>query len=557
MRTKTVKRATILALSGALALSACAKSDRGDGGSGNAKTRDVLVFAAASDPATLDPAFASDGDTFRVAKQIYEGLVDFKPGTTEITPRLAESWDTSPDGKAWTFHLKSGVKFTDGTAFDGKAVCANFDRWYNWKGQLLQTPSVSYYWQTVFGGFATKDNKDAPQTSLYASCEATNDTTAVIHLTEPSSAFLPALSLPAFGMQSPDALAKFEADKITGDGDNPSFTGTYWDQHPTGTGPYKFSKWEHGNQVELVRNDGYWGSKAKTPRVVFVTKANNNDRKQALEGGDIDMYDTVDPNDIESLKQGGFQLANRPPLSIGYIGFNTAKAPLNNPKIRQAVAYAINRKALVEAKYPQGTEVAKEFLPKVMAGFTDGVTDYTYDVNKAKQLIAESGVKNPTIEFAYPTDVSRPYMPNAQDNWSLIKADLEAAGFTIKQRSDVWSPDYLNKYQNGAYQLYLAGWNADYADSDNFLGVFFRDKSPMFGNYDNPQLRTTLAQARAETDPAKRASLYEDANKMVMTDLPMLPYVLVGSQLAMSKGVHGFVADPVANQEDLSVVTVS
>ncbi|HEX5495625.1 MAG TPA: ABC transporter substrate-binding protein [Mycobacteriales bacterium] len=554
MRTKTVRRATILALSGALALSACAKSSR-DTGNSSAKTRDVIVFAASADPTTLDPAFASDGETFRVTKQIYEGLIDLKPGTTKVVPRLATSWDTSADGKAWTFHLRTGVTFTDGTPFNAAAVCANFDRWYNWKGLLLQNQSLSYYWQTVFGGFATTDNSAAPATSLYKSCQATDDSTAVINLTSPSSAFLPALSVPAFGMQSPTALAKYGADKVTGTGDAPKFAGTYWDTHPTGTGPYKFSKWQHGTEVDLVRNDSYWGAKAKTKRLVFVTKPDNNDRKQSLQGGTIDGYDNVDPGDIDALKSAGFQVDNRAPFSLGYIGFNMTKPPMNNLKIRQAFAYAVNRQALVTAKYPPGAQVAKEFLPKALSGYTDNVPTYSYDPNKAKQLIAASGVKNPTIEFAYPTDVSRPYMPVPQDNWSLIKADLENAGFTVKKVSAPWSPDYLRAYQAGNYQAYLIGWNADYADTDDFLGVFFRDKSPQFG-WDDSTVRGLLAKARAESDPNQRASLYEQANKEIMTQLPGLPYVLVGSSIALAKNMHGFVANPVTGSESFATVTV-
>lgn len=556
MRIRTVKRATVLALSCVLALSACAKSDRGSSSGNGGNTKDVFIFANSADPTTLDPAFGTDGETFRVAQQIFEGLVTFKPGTIEVVPGLAESWTTSADGKAWTFHLRKGVKFTDGTPFNGAAVCANFDRWYHWKGALLQNQSLSYYWQTVFGGFATRDNPEAPPKSLYQSCEATDDSTAVVHLTEASSAFLPALTLPAFGMQSPTALQQYGADQVTGTGDAPKFTGTYWNEHPTGTGPYKFSKWEHGNQVELIRNDDYWGEKAKTRRLVFVIKPDNNDRKQALEAGDIDGYDTVDPADVDALKSEGFQVFNRDPLSLGYIGFNMAKPPMNNLKIRQAFAYAVNREALVKAKYPASAEVAKEFLPKVMPGYADDVTDYQYDPDKAKQLIAESGIKNPTIELAYPTDVSRPYMPNPQDNWSLIKADLEKVGFTVKQASDQWSPDYLRKYQAGGYGAYLIGWNADYADPDDFLGIFFRDKSPQF-NWDDPTTRDLLAKARAETDPDKRADLYRQANKRIMDNLPGLPYVLVGSSVAVGKNVHGFTANPVGSSEHFATVTVS
>lgn len=553
MRIRTIHRVTALAAVGVLALAACAKSDRDSGGGDGNSADDVFVFGNSADPATLDPVFASDGETFRVAEQIYEGLVGMKPGTTEIVPDLATDYQPSADGLSWTFNLRDGVKFQDGTPFNSEAVCFNFDRWYNLKGELLQSPSVTYYWQAVFGGFATRDNPASPEDSLYASCEATEDLTAVIHLTAPSSAFLQALVLPPFMMQSPAALAQFEADKVSGEGDAPVFEGSYWDEHPTGTGPYKFSSWDRGNQVELVRNDDYWGDKAKIGRVVFRVIAEAQDRKQALTAGSIDAYDDVDPGDIQALKDEGYNVFQRDPFSLGYIGFNMAKPPMDKLEIRQAFAYAVDREALVQAKYPDGAEVANEFMPDLLPGANEDVIKYEYNPDKARDLIEQSGVENPTIDLAYPTDVSRPYMPNPQDNWSLIKADLEAVGFTVNEVKDTWSPDYLDKYQSGDYMAYLIGWKADYADTDNFLGVFFRDLNSAF-NWDNPEVRQLLTDARAETDPDKRADMYMQANEMIMEDLPGLPYVLVGNAGAVNPDIKGFTPNPVT-AEDYSVLT--
>src|SRR5215207_7398042 len=210
---KTARRSIVLASVASLALAAagCASSDRDDdsgGGGAGASSKDTLVFGAAGEPKLFDPAFASDGETFRVLKQIFEGLVKTKQGSAEIEPALATKWDSSADGKTWTFTLREGVKFTDGTDFNAEAVFFNFNRWYNFSG-ALQSPDVSAYWQDTFGGFAKNESPDLPE-SLFKSCTASNPTTVAIELSSATGRIPAALALPSFAMQSPAALQKYE-----------------------------------------------------------------------------------------------------------------------------------------------------------------------------------------------------------------------------------------------------------------------------------------------------------------------------------------------------------
>jgi peptide/nickel transport system substrate-binding protein len=512
----------------------------GGGGGGGAKQGGTLVFAASSDPVSLDPAFISDGESIRLTNQIYEGLVKTKPGSTEIEPSLAKSWTSSSDAKSWTFQLQQGVKFHDGTPFNAAAVCANFDRWYNFKG-LLQSDSVSYYWVSVFGGFS-----DHKEPSLYRSCEAKGDSTAVINLTAPSASFLAALSLSAFAIQSPTALKKYDADKVSGTEDAPKFQGSYGLEHPTGTGALKFESFAANDKVVLVRNPDYWGPKSILDKVIVRTIPDLAARRQALEAGEIQGYDNADPNDVEQLKD-KYQVMQRPAFNVAYVGFNQKKKPLDNPKIRQAVAYALNREALIKAKYPPGSEVAKEFMPPQVQGYNPDVTQYAYDPNKAKQLIAESGVKNPTIEFWYPTSVSRPYMPDPGANFQAFKSDLEKVGFKIVSKSAPWRPDYLNATQAGKAPMYLLGWTGDFGDADNFIGVFFQKFKPEWG-FQNKEIFSQLDAAERETDPAKRVEMYKQANKTIMDFLPGVPYAHTGPFLVFTKNVKGYVPSPVTTE---------
>ncbi len=400
-------RALALTMSGALAatLAACGGGTAEQGGEGGEDAGATFVFAGSADPVILDGAYVSDGESLRVIRQIFDTLVTTEPGGTEIVPSLAESWESSADGLEWTLQLRDGVKFHDGTDFNAEAVCANFDRWYNFKG-VQQSPSVAYYWTTVFGGFA--ENEDpALGESLYKSCQP-GDGSVTVSLTRPSSTFISALSLPAFSIASPQALQEFGADDVSGSGEDPQYGGTFGTEHPIGTGAFKFASWERGNQVVLERNDDYWGEKAKVQTLIIKPIADGPARAQALKSGDIDGYDLVDPADVEDLEGQGFQILRRPAFNVGYVGFNQKQKPLDNPKIRQAIAHAIDRENVLKTNYPEGAVVAKEFMPTEVFGYAEDVATYEYDPDKAKQLVQESGVKDPTLEFWYPTDVSRP-----------------------------------------------------------------------------------------------------------------------------------------------------
>jgi peptide/nickel transport system substrate-binding protein len=540
-----------LGMAGALALSLAACG--GDSGSDDSGGGDTLVFGSSADPVILDGAYVSDGESLRAIRQIFEGLVDTAPGSTDIVPKLAESYDASDDGKVWTFKLREGVKFQDGTDFNADAVCANFERWYNFTG-LQQADTVSYYYLTVFGGFKNNES-DSLGESLYSSCKAVDDATAEVTLTRASSTFLSALSLPSFAMASPEALEKYGANDVGGTADSPTFTGTFGTENPIGTGPYKLDEWIKGDKLVLVRNDDYWGEKAQIETVILKPIADGPARRQALEAGDIDGYDLVDPSDIDALKEAGYQLLNRPAFNVAYVGFNQAVKPLEDVRVRQALAHAINRENVITTKYPEGSAVATQFQPPEVFGYADDVTKYEYDPEKAKSLLAAAGQSNLTLEFWYPSGVSRPYMPDPAANFQLMKADLEAVGITVVPKTAPWNPDYLDAVDGGSAAIYLLGWTGDFGDPDNFIGTFFQAPLKQWG-FDNPELFAALDAAEAEPDQAKRESQYQDINRQIMEFLPGLPYAHTEPTLAFEDNVEGFVPSPVTN-EDFSTVSFS
>jgi peptide/nickel transport system substrate-binding protein len=518
----------------------------------------TLVFGASADPKTLDPPLASDGESLRVSEQLYEGLITLEPGGTEPVGKLATSWEASGDGLEWTFELQEGVTFHDGEPFNAEAVCFNFDRWYNFTGPL-QLPAASYYWQVIFGGFAETDpDSGAPEESLYAGCEAVDDATVTLSLTRPSSAFIAGLALPTFSFSSPAALTEYEADAVSLDGEgNPVYEGSYAYEHPTGTGPFRFVEWTRNDRLVIERNPDYWGEPAILDQVIFRPIADNAARLQALQSGEIDGYDLVDPQDVPTIEEDpDLVILDRPAFNIGFLGINQAFPPMEDLAVRQALIHGINRQAVIDNLYTGRGELAKELMPPSVFGYADDVPTYDFDPERAQQILTDAGYDLPVeIEFWYPTDVTRPYLPDPQRTFESFTSDLEQSGFSVTPRSAPWTPDYLDATLGGQAQLYFMGQTGDFGDPDTFLGTFFREEREMF-NWSNEEVFGLLQEGLLEDDQDARIELYQQANRLLMEELPAIPFAHSRPALAFRTNVEGFVPSPVT-LEDFSTVTVT
>jgi peptide/nickel transport system substrate-binding protein len=556
---RSVKRGKLGAMALLVALgllaAACSAEESGSGGGETeegGEATETLAFGTSADPVVLDGALVSDGESLRAIDQMFEGLVTLEPGGTEVVPGLATDWEVSEDGLSYTFNLQEGVTFHDGEEFNAEAVCFNFDRWYNFKGSL-QNPAASYYWQTVFGGFS-----DGKTDSLFESCEAEEELVVTLNLTKPSSSILAALALTNFTFASPAALEEFEADEGRVDAEGIfSPAGTYATEHPTGTGPFQFEEWQRGDRLVMTRYEDYWGDAPGNVReLIFQPIVDPAARLQALQSGEIQGYDLVDPQDYPTIEDDDqLELLNRPAFNVAYVGFNQAVEPLDDIAVRQAIAHAINREEVVEGFYAGQGEVATQFMPPELFGYSQDVTTYEYDPEEAQRLLEEAGYDLPVqIDFAYPTDVERPYMPDPQANFEAMVADLEDCCFEIQQKSATWSPDYLDNVDNGRYGLYLLGWTGDFGDPDNFIGTFFQTPQPAWG-FENEEIFSALDEAEAETDEETRIGLYEEANNLIMDFLPGLPYVHTEPGLAFAANVTGYQPSPVS-LEPFSTVTV-
>ena len=534
----------------ALLLTACAASERdtdtdagadtdttatGDSGSSSA----VFTFGGAGAPVTFDPFYASDGETFRVSRQILENLIGIKPGTADLEPELAESWEPDETGLKWTFQLREGVTFHDGTEFNAEAACANFERMFD---QNEVGESAACYWGSTFGAF-----KSDAANSLYQGCEATGDNEIVMTISRVTSKFPAILSLTSFGMQSPTALEEGDANNIAQAGEAFEYPANA--NNPVGTGPYTFGGYDEATRtVTLERNEDYWGEPAKTQQIVIRAIPDESTRRQELQAGGIDGYDLPNPVDWQGLEDEGHQVEVRPPFNIFYMGLNpTNNEALKDLRVRQAIFHAINREQLVQSQLPEGATVATQFMPDTVAGYNSELEAYEYDPEKAKSLLAEAGQSDLTLVFAYPTEVTRPYMPDPAKLYYAMKADLEAAGITVETRTDPWAT-YLDKAYTD-YDAYFLGWTGDFNSADNFVASFF-------GNVERNRFATNLQDFGQELgdeivaadgilDEAERTAAYEELNRRIMEEwLPGLPISHSPPAIVVSGDVTGLVPSP-------------
>jgi peptide/nickel transport system substrate-binding protein len=499
----------------------------------------VFTFGTASQPLGLDPAVVSDVESYRITRQVLEGLVGVDQTTGAPTPLLATEWNTSDEGRAYTFKLREKVSFHDGTAFDAAAVCSNFDRWFNFSESLRQqAPGTTF--KGVF-----KAHSDQASLSIYKGCAALAPDNVRIELTQPFTGFLQALTLPAFGISSPQALASQKADELNQTRDGQPVSG--YGLHPVGTGPFSFGSWDAGT-VTLSSNKDYWADKGQIGTINFVTYNHSQTRMQALLDGKIDAYDAVTPANFDPLVKRGQQIIQRDPFSVMYLGMNQEVPILQNLKVRQAIEMALDKDTLIRRFFIDNTAQATQFVPPKLSGFNNNAPALGHNPAKAKELLAEAGYQGEELKFYYPLNVTRPYLPTPEKVYAEISKQLTAVGLNIKPVPVEWSEGYLQQVTSpGDHALHLLGWNGSYSDPDNFVGPLFGENTGEFG-YQDPQVFSKIARARGLPEGKERTEQYQTINAQIAATVPAVPIAFPISALALSDRVLKYPASPVLNE---------
>ena len=535
---------SVLAIA-AIAASACTSSSSPAPAAASPVNGGSMVVALDGDMVLADPSLVSDGNSLYVEAQVVEGLVGLKPGTiSTVVPVLASALPTvSSDGLTYTFKLRTGVKFQDGTDFNADAVVYNYNRWQAYpKGDLQDN---AYYYGAVFGGFGSASN--------IASVAKTDDSTVVFTLKAPQSNFLLASTLAVFGIESPAALKAANADSTPISGNKYAQGTLPQGQDMVGTGPFIFKEWVPGDHVTLVKNPSYWDSAnaAHLDQITFKPIGDSTAKLQALQSGGVDLAFSISPLDVATAKKSSLTILDRG-QSCNQLNLDMNQSVGGSPTIyanknvRQAISEAVNKKSYVDAFYAGLGKVPTGFMPPATTGFKAEALP-AFDASKAKADLAASGVSGSAlnIDLYYPSNVTRPYMPDAKGIAQAIAQDLQTVGFTVSLKTEDWHGGYVSDATGGKLPLYLFGWTCDWAGADNFLYTAwygYQDGKPnlQFG-WQNDAANALMLKALGEPTVDASNADWGQVQDMLLQDLPSVPMVNSTPPGAYTSKVHGYV----------------
>lgn len=469
----------------------------------------TLVFCSEGSPEGFNPAFYTAGTTFDASsRQLFNKLTEFKRGTTEIQPALAEKWDVSEDGKEYTFYLRKGVKFhttklfTPTRDFNADDIIFSFMRQFDKEHPYHKVGGASYEY---FNSMSMPD--------LLESIEKIDDYTVKFILKRPEAPLIANLAM--------DFASIFSAEYA----DNMMKAGTpdKIDFEPVGTGPFQLVGYQKDAVIRYKANPDYWAGKAPIDNLVFAITPDASVRYQKLKAGECHVMPYPNPADLEAMgKDADINLLRKEGLNVGYMAYNTSVAPFDKVEVRKALNMAINKEAILDAVFQGAGKVAKNPIPPTIWSYNDAIVDDPYDPEAAKKALADAGVKDLKMKvWAMP--VQRPYNPNARRMAELIQADFAAVGVDVEIVSYEWG-EYLkrskDKNRDGAV---LLGWTGDNGDPDNFLAVLLGCDGVGGANraqWCHQPFEDVIQKAKVVADPAERTRLYEEAQVIFKAQAP-------------------------------------
>ncbi len=487
---------------------------------GFAAADETIVIGLQAEPVTFDPTQISDLNTARVVHRIYEGLIGIKYGTYELEPRLAESWEVSEDGLVYTFNLRAGVKFHDGTDFNADAVKFNFERQRDENHPAHG--ALTYRGVTAYLGPVDK-------------IDVIDDLTLRLTLHNPSGPFLARVTGMTMKIISPAALTRY--------GDDVG-------QYPAGTGPYKLDEWEPGIRATLSANADYWGGAPEIDKLIYVPIVEPAARLSAVSTGEIDLTVDVPFDSLDDLKANPDVVVQQGlSAHVWFVVLNTqlSDPPFDNVLVRRAMNHAVDKEGIVQDILQGTAQVSTGPLsPGYGDMFNPNVRKYPYDPDKARELLSAAGYPDGfgNCEFMVPESGSGMQAP--VEMGTFIQANLAAVGINCSIKTLEWGA-YLKAYRENP-QMAQMSWNPPNGDPDIVMNMLLNSANfpPGWnaGSYKNEEVDKLVVGAQRISDPDQRRDLYLKAQELIAEDAPWI-FVNHGSQIiAHSAKLKGFLVSP-------------
>jgi peptide/nickel transport system substrate-binding protein len=488
----------------------------------------TVVVGLVAEPVNLDPAQVTDLNSNRVGRRVVETLVTFPEEKTEVVPGLAESWTISKDGLQYTFKLRKGITFHDGTPFNAAAVKFSIERQFNPEhpaNKIGKYPFANYFFGNV------------------KAVEPLSEDRVAFLLKEPRASFLAVLTAGAASIVSPTAVMK---------------AGLDYPSAPVGTGPFRFASWDRGQRVVLEKNPKYWKYPVKLDRVVYRPIVEDQARLTELLTGQLDLIVGVPADYVGQLESGQkVSLLKQTGVHVWYLGINNQKKPFDDKRVRQALNYAVDKQAIVrDVLKGTGTLSVGPVQPNTW-GAEPTLKPYPHDPARAKKLLAEAGFPNGfSTTLWVPESGSGMQSPVSMS--TVIQSNLKAVGVTVNMQTMEWGA-YLAKLRSKEQDLFALSWMAGMEDPDMVMYPLLHSSQwtpngPNRALYKNDTFDTLLTEARHTTDQARRAVLYKQAQKILVDDAP---WIFIDHEVqiaALARRVQGFKLHP---SFDLRVETIS
>lgn len=471
-----------------------------------------IIYCSEGTPESFNPQLVTSGTTIdATSNQLYNRLIEFNPTDNTIIPAIAKSWHVTRDGKMVTFYLRKDVHFhqtayfTPTRALNADDVLFSFNR--------MLDPDNAYH--TISGG-RYPFFQNAQLADLINSIEKINDYTVRFRLSHPDSSFLANI-----GGNSAVILSEEYAENLITLNTLQSI-----DMLPIGTGPFKFKQYSSGAFIRYEPHQQYWREKSQLKQLVFDITPRDTGRLTKLLAGECDVI--AYPIAHEKIKQHlDLTLESVTSFNVGYIGFNTNKPPFDNPLVRKALSFAINKHAILETVYTGHADIANGLIPSSSWAYDDTIESQEYSISKAQELMTQAGYAEGFNMNLWAMPVQRAYNPDAVTMAKLIQADLQKIGVKVDIISDYEWSTFLRKISAGEHQSVLLGWSADHPDPDNFFSTLLSCASTVTGSnrtfWCNQKFDQLIQNALQTDNINKRKYFYSKALKLINEEVPLIP----------------------------------